>query len=237
MKKAEVTWHVFLFSCKTHHWGTKLCLKKTIVIVSSHNDSDTELRGEKSAIYMMASKPNLMGLRASSPFFSPLFSPMKNSPQPPLLPDNVCPLCISNTENWHAINEEIFKGRPGRLVSHRGLLFTPSPLVRNQNSLDVTRADWSSLPALERSLAPTMASFIRAVSQALVTGQRHRAPSGPNQCWGPQERAIKRPYKTMLSPCIVELRAHPPLITWLIARRHTFSSLFELWCKAVVLYF
>ena len=36
---------------------------------------------------------------------------------------------------------------------------------------------------------PTMAGFIRAVSQALATGQRRRAPSGPNQCWGPQERA------------------------------------------------
>lgn len=45
---------------------------------------------------------------------------------------------------------------------------------------------------------PTMAGFIRAVSQALAMGQRRRAPSGPNQCWGPQERAIKRPYKTLL---------------------------------------
>ncbi|CAB1460048.1 unnamed protein product [Pleuronectes platessa] len=60
---------------------------------------------------------------------------------------------------------------------------------------------------------PTMAGFIRAVSQAPVTGQRHRAPSGPNQRRGPQERAIKQPYKTRLSPCIVEPHAHPPLIT------------------------
>ena len=148
---------------------------------------------------------------------------MKNSPQPPPPPPYVSPLCISNTENWHAVNGEIFKGRPRLPVSHRGLLFTPPPPLRNQTSLDVTEADWSSVPAPERSPCPTMAGFIRAVSQAPVTGHRRGAPSGPNQRWGPQERAIKQPYKMMLSPCIVEPRAHPPLITWLIARLNTFS--------------
>ncbi|TNN89413.1 hypothetical protein EYF80_000016 [Liparis tanakae] len=46
-----------------------------------------------------------------------------------------------------------------------------------------------------------MAGVIRAVSQALATGQRRRAPSGPNQCWGPRERAFKRPSSAAALPC------------------------------------
>lgn len=141
-------------------------------------------------IHMTACK--ILLLRDFSFFFSsPPFWVIKNSPQPPPC---VSLLCVSNAENWHAVNGEIFKGRPGLPVSHWGLLFTPSPLPRNQNSVDVTQADWS----LVSGALPMMAGFIKAVSQALVMGQSCKAPSGPNQCWGPQERAIKQPNKTTL---------------------------------------
>lgn len=114
---------------------------------------------------------------------------------PPLL---MSLLCVSSTENWHTVNGWVFKGRTRLAVSQRGLLFF-TPLTTAEKSklfgchtgpLKFGACSWV-VPC------PSMAGFIRAVSHAPATGQRHRAPSGPNQCWVPRERAIKQPYKTV----------------------------------------
>ena len=113
-------------------------------------------------------------------------------------PPHVSPLCVSNTENWHAVNGEIFKGRPGLPISHRGLLFTPSPLLRNQNSLDVTQADWSSVPALERSLARRWQASLELSVRPWRRGSAAGHPQGPINAGVPRKEPIKRPCKTML---------------------------------------
>lgn len=125
-------------------------------------------------IHMTAYKSNLMRFLP----FSPSFHLWKIHHSTPASPQRL-PLCVSNTENWHAVNGEIFKGRPGLPVSHRGLLFTPSPLLRNQNSLDVTRADWSSVPALERPLSRWWQASLELSVRPWQWGSAAGHPQGP----------------------------------------------------------
>lgn len=155
----------------------------------------TATHNGKVCVHMAACKPKPTGLWAPSPFF--LFLLMKNSPQPPPC---VSLLCIPNTENWHAVNGEIFKGRPGLPVSHRALLFTPSPLLRNQNSLDVTQADWSSVPALEQSLARRWQASLELSVRPWRRGSAAGHPQGPINVGVPGKGPSNDPVRRCCKP-------------------------------------
>lgn len=134
-------------------------------------------------------KPYPMGLWAPFSFFFFflfLFLLMKNSPQPP-------PPCLSTVRLQH---RELTRGKRRNIQRQAGAAYLPQgspfyPLATAEKSkLFGRHTGRLKFGACSGAVpCPTMAGFIRAVSQALATGQRRRAPSGPNQCWGPQERA------------------------------------------------
>lgn len=165
----------------------------------------TATHNGKVCVHMAACKPKPTGLWAPSPFF--LFLLMKNSPQPPPC---VSLLCIPNTENWHAVNGEIFKGRPGLPVSHRALLFTPSPLLRNQNSLDVTQADWSSVPALEQSLARRWQASLELSVRPWRRGSTAGHPQGPINVGVPGKGPSNDPVRRCCKPASSNSTLIPP---------------------------
>ena len=143
---------------------------------------------------MTASTPNPMGPWAPFPFFSSLFAYEKFT--------TATPLCLSSVRLQH---RELTCGKRRNIQRQAGAACLPQgspfyPLATAEKSkLFGRHTGRLKFGACSGAVpCPTMAGFIRAVSQALATGHRRRAPSGPNQCWGPSERAIKRPCKTML---------------------------------------
>lgn len=170
-------------------------------------------------IQMTASKPNPTGLL--------VFSPLSSLSPPPPCPD-VSLLCVSNTGNWHAVNGEIFKGRPGLPVSHGGLLFTPSPLLRNQNSLDVTGADWSSAPAPEQSLSQRWQASLELSVRPWQWGSAAGHPQGPISAGVPGKGPSNDPVRRRCNLASLGLHAHPPLITINSTAPHFQPRVFEL---------
>ena len=138
-------------------------------------------------IQMTASKPNPTGLLV----FSPL-----SSLSPPL------PRCLSSVrlQHWELTcgKRRNIQRQAGAACLPRGSPFYPLATAEKSKLFGRHRGRLKFSACSGAVPFPTMAGFIRAVSQALAMGQRRRAPSGPNQCWGPWERAIKRPCKTTL---------------------------------------
>lgn len=139
-------------------------------MTATHND----------CIHMTTSKPNPIGLRGpfSPPFFFFLFFAYEKF-------TTATPLRLSSV---HLQHRELTCGKRRNIQRQAGAACLPQgspfyPLTTAEKSkLFGRHAGRLKLGACSGAVpCPTMAGFIRAVSQALATGQCRRAPSGPNQ--------------------------------------------------------
>lgn len=145
-------------------------------------------------------------------------------------------LCIA-TQNWQCSKRRNIQRQAEAACLPEGCPFYPLSTAET-SKLFGRHTSWLKFAACSEAVpCPTIAGFIRAVSQALVTRQCRRAPSGPNQCWGPRERAFKQRHKMMLSNCVVLLQSLS--IDHMInssASYYQFCFLLG-WWKGLVLYF
>lgn len=76
----------------------------------------------------------------------------------------------------------------------------PSPLLRNQNSLDVTQADWSSSPASEQSLARRWQASLELSVRPWRRGSAAGHPQGPINVGVPRKGPSNAPVRRCCNP-------------------------------------